>query len=285
MDKKVWLVTGCSTGLGRAIATQALESGYYVAVGARKTADVEDLVNHYSNALAVKLDVTDQQQISDAVRTIVNKFGTLDVLINNAGIGYFAAIEESEDDVVRRMFEINFFGLANMTREVLPIFREKRSGHIINIASVGGLIAYPAIGFYHATKFAVDGYSESLNKEVSPLGIKVTIVAPSGFRTEWAGNNATGSPISIADYEDTAHKYKAAYIAAYGKQAGDPVRAGQAIVKVVEDAHPPLRLLLGKEALQEARKKLQELKTDFDKWEGTTIGADFPEEELAKIHN
>lgn len=254
MDSKVWLVTGCSTGLGRAIAIQALESGYNVAVGARKTTDVDDLVKQYPRAFAVKLDVTDQQQINDAVVSIINKFGTLDVLVNNAGIGYFAAIEESEDEAVRRMFEINFFGLANMVRAALPIFREKRSGHIINVASVGGLIAYPAIGFYHATKFAVDGYSESLNKEVSPLGIKVTIVAPSGFRTEWAGNNASGSSISIKDYEETAHKYKAAYIAAYGKQAGDPVRAGKAVVKVVEATQPPLRLLLGEEALQEARK-------------------------------
>jgi len=282
MDPKVWLITGCSTGLGRAIAIQALEKGYNVAVGARKTTDVDDLVKLYPSAFAVKLDVTDQQQINDAVVAVVNRFGTLDVLVNNAGIGYFAAIEESEDEAVRRMFEINFFGLANMTRAVLPIFREKRSGHIINVASVGGLIAYPAIGFYHATKFAVDGYSESLNKEVSPLGIKVTIIAPSGFRTEWAGNNASGSPISIADYEDTAHKYKAAYIAAYGKQAGDPVRAGKAVVQVVEADHPPLRLLLGEEALQEARKKLQELKTDFDNWEATTIGADFPKETLQK---
>jgi NAD(P)-dependent dehydrogenase (short-subunit alcohol dehydrogenase family) len=284
MDRKVWLITGCSTGLGRAIAIQALESGYYVAVAARKTTDVEDLEEKYPNAFAVKLDVTDQEQIRAAVATVTKKYGTLDVLVNNAGIGYFAAIEESEDEAVRRMFEINFFGLANMTREVLPIFRAKKSGHIINIASVGGLIAYPAIGFYHATKFAVDGYSESLNKEVSPLGIKVTIVAPSGFRTEWAGSNASGSNISIADYEETAHKFKAAYIAAYGKQAGDPVRAGKAIVKIVEDAHPPLRLLLGVEALQEARKKLTELKTDFDNWEDTTTGADFPKEELEKAN-
>lgn len=282
MDRKVWLITGCSTGLGRAIAIQALESGYYVAVAARKTADVEDIVKQFPKALAVKLDVTKQEQIDEAVATIIREYGTIDVLVNNAGIGYFAAIEESEEAAIRSMFEINFFGLANLTKKVLPIFRAKTSGHIINVASVGGLIAYPAIGFYHATKFAVDGYSESLNKEVSPLGIKVTIVAPSGFRTEWAGSNASGSGISIADYDETAHKYKAAYIAAYGKQAGDPVRAGKAIIKVVEAANPPLRLLLGVEALQEARKKLNELKADFDAWEETTVGADFPKEELEK---
>lgn len=282
MNKKVWLITGCSTGLGRAIATQILDSGHNVAVASRKTEDVQDLVTKYPNAYPVKLDLTKTDEIHAAVESVTRHFGTIDVLVNNAGIGYFAAIEESEEEAVRRMFEINFFGLAAMVKAVLPLFRARRSGHIINIASVGGLIAYPAIGFYHATKFAVDGYSESLYKEVSPLGIKVTIVAPSGFRTEWAGNNATGSPVVINDYADTAHKYKAAYIAAYGKQAGDPARAAKAIEQITENPTPPLRLLLGAEALSEARRKLEELRSDFDQWEATTIHADFPAEEVSR---
>ena len=280
VKQKVWLVTGCSTGLGRAIATQALNSGYRVAVAARKTDDVQDLVSRYpQNAIAVQLDVTNPNQITNALHEVRAQFGTLDVLVNNAGTGYFAAIEESEDDAVRRMFEINFFGLAALTTAVLPLFRKKRSGHIINVASVGGLLAYPSLGYYHATKFAVDGWSESLFKEVAPLGIKVTLIEPSGFRTEWSGSNAAQSNITISDYNDTAGKYKQAYTAAYGKQAGDPDRAGKALVSIVEAEKPPLRLLLGNEAIDEARKKIKELQKDFDDWEELTRSADFPENE------
>jgi short-subunit dehydrogenase len=202
------------------------------------------------------------------------------VLVNTAGIGYFGAIEESEEEEVRRMFEINFFGLANVTKEVLPIMRAQRSGHILNIASIGGLVGFPAVGFYNATKFAVDGYSESLQKETAHLGIKVTVVAPSGFRTDWAGRSAKNSAIVIEDYAPSAHTNKNTIRGYSGKQPGDPVRAAKAMMHVVESATPPFHLLLGSAALRGARNKLDVLKKDFDAWEETTVGADFPADEL-----
>lgn len=276
---KVWLITGCSTGFGRELATNALEAGYKVVVTARKPDDIKDIVLAYPDtSVAVELDVTKQEEIKSAVQQAMEKFGRIDVLVNNAGIGYFGAIEESEEDEIRRMFEINFFGLANMTKEVLPVMRKQRSGHIVNIASIGGLVGFPAVGFYNATKFAVDGFSESLAKETAPLGIKVTVIAPSGFRTDWAGRSANNSKMVIEDYASTAGQNKNNIRGYSGSQPGDPACAAKAIIKVVESENPPLRLLLGVAALKGARNKLNELKRDFDAWEETTVGADSPKE-------
>ena len=273
---KVWLITGCSTGFGRELAKYVLNTGNKAAVTARNPNDIIDIVSGEENAIAIRLDVTKPEEIKAAVKTTLEKFGRIDVLVNNAGIGYFGAVEESEDAAVRRMFEINFFGLAKMTQEVLPVMRKQRSGHIVNIASIGGLRAFPAVGFYNATKFAVDGLSEALAKEVAPLGIKVTIVAPSGFRTDWAGRSAEDSPIVIEDYHETAAQNQSAIRGYSGNQPGDPERAAKAIVKAVESTDPPLRLLLGVAAMKGARAKLEELKKDFDAWEETTVNADFP---------
>src|ERR1700744_1437686 len=179
---KVWLITGCSTGFGRELAMEVLKSGYKAVVTARKTDDIKDIVSAYPDtSIAVTLDVTKPADIKSAVKQSIDKFEQIDILVNNAGIGYFGAIEESEEAEVRRMFEINFFGLANMTKEVLPLMRTRKSGNIVNIASIGGFVAFPAVGFYNATKFAVVGYSEALAKETAHLGIKITIIAPSGF--------------------------------------------------------------------------------------------------------
>ena len=278
--EKVWFITGCSTGFGRALASHVLSIGHNVVVTARTIADISDLVvGHEARALALSLDVTKPEQITIAVSKAVERFGRIDVLVNNAGIGYFGAVEESEDDAVRKMFEINFFGLGNMTKAVLPVMRKQRSGHIINISSVGGLVAFPALGYYNASKFAVDGLSESLSKEVAHLGIHVTIVAPSGFRTDWAGRSAENSKIVIADYADTAGANKS-FIRGYsGNQPGDPKRAAQAIVKAVESKEPPLRLLLGAAALKGATAKLDVLKKDYDAWSETTVWADNPKED------
>lgn len=277
--KKVWLITGCSTGFGRALATEALVQGYRVAVAARKTEDVQDIVSAYPDtAIAVKLDVTVPEQIKAAFATTLEKFNQIDVLVNNAGIGYFAAIEESEEAEVRRMFEINVFGLAKMTQEVLPQMRKQKSGHILNISSIGGLRSFPGVGFYNATKYAVDGLSEALYKEVAPLGIKVTIIAPSGFRTDWAGRSAKDTAVKIDDYATTAGK-NAGDIRGYsGNQPGDPVRAAKAMIDVTETEHPPLRLLLGAAALKGARLKVEELKHDFETWAAVSEGADFPKQ-------
>jgi NAD(P)-dependent dehydrogenase (short-subunit alcohol dehydrogenase family) len=275
--EKVWLITGCSTGFGRALAKEVLKSGYHVAVAARNTNDIKDIIlGNEAKAIVVKLDVTKPQEIEEAVKMTKEKFGRIDVLVNNAGIGYFGAIEESEEEAVRNMFEINFFGLSKMIQEVLPVMRAQRSGHILNVASIGGLVGFPAVGFYNATKFAVDGLSESLAKETAPLGIKVTIVAPSGFRTDWAGRSANNSPIVIEDYATTAGANKNAIRGYSGSQPGDPVRAAKAMIKAVESANPPLRLLLGEAALKGARAKLEILKNDYDAWAETTVGADFP---------
>lgn len=275
--KKVWLITGCSTGFGRALAKEVLAKGYQVAVAARNINDVQDIIAGYTeNAIAVTLDVTVPQQITEAVNATIAKFGQIDVLVNNAGIGYFAAVEESEDAEVRRMFEINFFGLAKVTQEVLPYMRKRKSGHILNVASIGGLRSFPGVGFYNATKYAVDGLSEALYKEVAPLGIHVTVIAPSGFRTDWAGRSAKDSVIKIADYATTAGKNMGDIRAYSGNQPGDPVKAAQAMIQVTETAQPPLRLLLGAAALKGARAKLEELKHDFDTWAEVTEGADFP---------
>lgn len=274
---KVWLITGCSTGFGRELAKEALTAGNKVAVTARNPDDIKDIAESFRDmAIAIQLDVTKPEEIKKAVQQTIEKFGRIDVLVNNAGIGYFGAVEESEDEEVRRMFEINVFGLTNMTREVLPFMRKQKSGHIVNIASIGGLVGFPAVGFYNATKFAVDGLSESLAKETAPLGIKVTIVAPSGFRTDWAGRSANNSKIIIEDYATTAGQNKNNIRGYSGNQPGDPVRAAKAIIKAVEAENPPLRLLLGVAALNGARNKLKELQKDFDAWEETTVNADFP---------
>ncbi|WP_179413634.1 oxidoreductase [Mucilaginibacter sp. E4BP6] len=275
--KKVWFITGCSTGFGRELAKHVLESGHKVVVASRKTDDVSDIVADYPDtSIAVKLDVTNADEIKSSIEEAIKKFGQIDVLVNNAGIGYFGAIEESEDDEVRRMFEINFWGLANMIKAVLPLMRKQRSGNIVNIASIGGLVGFPAVGYYNATKFAVDGFSDALSKETAPLGIKVTVVCPSGFRTDWAGRSANNSKIVIDDYKETAGTNKDTIRGYSGKQAGDPVRAAKAIVEAVESENPPLHLLLGAAALKGARNKLEVLKKDFDTWADTTTGADFP---------
>jgi NAD(P)-dependent dehydrogenase (short-subunit alcohol dehydrogenase family) len=274
---KVWFITGCSTGFGRELSKLVLELGHKAAVTARNPNDVQDIVSQYPGAaFAIQLDVTKPAEVKAAVQQAVQKFGRIDVLVNNAGIGYFGAIEESEDDEVRRMFEINFFGLAQVTKEVLPVMRKQRSGHIVNISSIGGFVAFPAVGFYNATKFAVTGYSEALAKETAHLGIKVTVVAPSGFRTDWAGRSANNSKIVIDDYATTAHANKDSIRGYSGNQPGDPVRAAKAIVKAVEAENPPLRLLLGAGAMKGARNKLAELQKDFDTWEETTLNADHP---------
>ena len=276
---KVWFITGCSTGFGRELASLALQQGNRVVVTARKTSDIEDIVSPYpETAIAVKLDVTDKADIKASVEKAMETFGGIDVLVNNAGIGYFGAVEESEDDEVRLMFDINVFGLANMTKEVLPIMRKQRSGHIVNIASIGGLVSFPAVGFYNATKYAVDGLSEALAKETAHLGIKVTVIAPSGFRTDWAGRSANNSKIEIEDYAPSAGKNKNDIRGYSGNQPGDPVRAAQAIIKAVNSENPPLRLLLGAAALKGARNKLVQLQKDFDAWEETTVGSDFPKD-------
>jgi short-subunit dehydrogenase len=198
------------------------------------------------------------------------------VLVNNAGIGYFAAIEEGDDQQVRHLFDVNVFGLSRMIRAALPGMRHRGTGTIVNISSVGGLRSFPSLGYYSATKFAVEGLSEALWQEVEPLGIKVIVVEPSGFRTDWAGRSAEESKLQISAYAATAGTARSQIRASSGRQPGDPVRAAAAIVEAVESPHPPHHLLLGKDAFTGATEKLEQLRRDFSAWESVTRGADFP---------
>ena len=275
--KPAWFITGCSTGFGRELAIHVLTLGYRVAVTARDPDEVKELSSH-GEALILELDVTDQTQVDDAVMAAEKAFGGVDVLVNNAGIGYFAAVEESEDYQVRKMFEVNLFGLARMTQAVLPGMRGRRKGFIVNVSSIGGLRSFPALGYYNASKFAVEGLSEALWQEVEPLGIKVMLVEPGGFRTDWAGRSAKESKRQIEDYAETAGVSRHKVRASSGQQPGDPVRAARAIVQAVEAKDPPHRLLLGSDAYNGALAKLEELRSGFAVWEKVSRDADFPKE-------
>ncbi|MCF8149578.1 MAG: oxidoreductase [Burkholderiaceae bacterium] len=275
-NTSVWFITGCSTGFGRELTRILLQRGNRVVVTARNPATLEEFASH-ENALIATLDVTNPTQIADAVRQAESRFGRIDVLVNNAGYGYLAAIEEGEDAEVRAMFEANVFGLAEMTKAVLPIMRKQRAGHVVNISSMAGLVGYPGIGYYNATKFAVEGMSEALAKEVAPLGLRVTVVEPGPFRTEWAGRSLKVPSHAIADYADSAGARRAAIQGYSGTQPGDPVRAAAAIIKAVESPEPPLHLLLGRPAFDAATTKLKEFSSEMEKWREISLGADFPQ--------
>jgi NAD(P)-dependent dehydrogenase (short-subunit alcohol dehydrogenase family) len=273
----VWFITGCSTGLGRALATAVLDRGWRAVVTARNPLTVADIVaGREDRALALALDVTDAVQVDEAVKAANAAFGHLDVLVNNAGYGYLAAIEEGEDYEVRALFDTNVFGLVDVTRCVLPGMRARRSGHIVNVSSLGGLAAFGATGYYHATKFAVEGLSESLAAEVAPLGINVTIVEPGAFRTNWSGPSMRQSATHIDDYAETAGARRKSTTDTFGHQPGDPERAAAAIITAVMAEEPPLRLLLGKVALEVAGSRLDALRTTFDTWRDLTLSADYP---------
>jgi short-subunit dehydrogenase len=277
-NKPVWFITGCSTGFGRELAMKTLGLGYPTVITARNPDAIDDIAKQFPElAMSLELDVTQPEQVHEAVRDALAKFGRIDVLVNNAGIGYFGSFEESDLNEVRKMVDINMWGLVDMTRAVLPAMRKQKSGHIVNVSSIGGIIAFPGVSFYHATKFAVEGMSESMSHELKPLGIKVLIVEPGPFRTDWAGRSANEAPRTISDYATTAQARTDTMRTNSGKQPGDPVRAAEAIIKAVESDDPPLRLLLGKAALTNARIKIEALKKDFDGWESVSAGADFPE--------
>ncbi|QND15920.1 SDR family NAD(P)-dependent oxidoreductase [Rhizobium leguminosarum] len=273
----IWFITGASSGLGRALAEAVLARGWRAAMTARRLETLADLTaEHGDRALALALDVTDSRSIASAVRDAETHFGAIDVLVNNAGYGYLSAIEEGDDAEIRAQFETNVFGLIDVTKQVLPGMRRRRQGHIFNVSSLGGLVAFAATGYYHATKFAVEALSESLSHEVRPLGIDVTILEPGAFRTDWAGRSMVESSTIIEDYAETAGKRRRATRSISGNQPGDPTRAATAIISAFEADAPPLRLLLGAPALKIARERLDALRANFDAWAETTLSADFP---------
>jgi NAD(P)-dependent dehydrogenase (short-subunit alcohol dehydrogenase family) len=277
----VWFITGCSTGFGRELAKLVLARGYRAVVTARDPHKIQDLTaGSDGRALGLKLDVTNAAEVAEAVKTAESTFGSIDVLVNNAGYGYVSAVEEGEEGEVRAMFETNFFGLVAMTQRVLPGMRRRRHGSIVNISSIGGLVGFPGVGYYNATKFAVEGLSEALAKEVAPLGIKVLVVEPGPFRTDWAGRSIKRSSGPIQDYVETAGAFSDRIKNGNGRQVGDPVRACEAIIKAVESDNAPLHLTLGRIALDTARSKVDQLRRDLDSWEETTLGADYPEAQV-----
>ena len=273
----VWLITGCSTGFGRELAKLVLDQGYKVVVTARDPAKIQDLIaGREGRALALKLDVTDAAQVADAVKQAEAAFGSVDVLVNNAGYGYVGALEESLESDVRAMMETNFFGLARTIHEVIPAMRRRRRGFVVNISSIGGLVGFPGVAYYNATKFAVEGLSEALSKEVAPLGIKVLVVEPGPFRTDWGGRSLQRSGLQIPEYAGTAGETRDRITGGSGKQVGDPVRAGEAILKALQSENMPVHLLLGKIAVDVARSKIEKLRGEIDAWEETSLGADYP---------
>ncbi|PZO07558.1 MAG: short-chain dehydrogenase/reductase [Lysobacteraceae bacterium] len=274
-EPPVWLITGCSTGFGLELAKQCIERGYRTVVTARDPSKLQDL-GATDQVLVLELDVTRPDQAEAAIQATLARFGRIDVLVNNAGIGYFAAVEESEEPEVRKMFDVNVFGTGRMIWAVLPGMRKQRSGCIVNLSSLAGLRGFPALGYYNATKFAVEGLSAALRHEVEPLGIQVMVVEPSGFRTDWAGRSANESAIQIDDYSATAGKVRAALRKSTGDEPGDPVRGAKAIVEAVASGHPPHHLLLGNDAFEGAMAKLEHLRQDFAAGEAVARAADFP---------
>lgn len=272
----VWLVTGCSKGLGRAIAQEALEAGYRVVVTARHVQDVADFPEEYGDsALALPLDVTKADQIAAAVEAAEYRFGAVDILVNNAGYGYLGAIEEGADEDIRTLFDTDLFAPINLIKAVLPGMRARRRGHIVNVSSIGGLVTYPGVGWYHMVKFGVEAMSETLAKEVAPLGIGVTVVAPGAFRTDFRGPESIKMAATVIDdYADTAGKARSGTQAGHGKQRGDPVLGARAIITALEARKPPMHLLIGGDALDQLRTKLDEMRRETDDWEEVTRSTD-----------
>jgi NAD(P)-dependent dehydrogenase (short-subunit alcohol dehydrogenase family) len=274
-----WLITGCSTGIGREIARAALEAGHSVVVTARRTETVADFAETYGDrAAVVGLDVTDKDQIAAAVQKAEDVFGGVDVLVNNAGNGYLSAIEEGEDDKVRKLFDTNYFGVVDTIKVVLPQMRARGSGHIMNISSMTGLVANPPNGYYSSTKFALEALTEALAQEVGPLGIKVTAIEPGAFRTDWAARSMWESSTPIGDYDENVGARKTMIKEFANHLPGDPRKVAEAVLMVTTLDDPPLRLLLGRDVLKAVRDKLAAFSASIDQWEAVTRDVNFPKE-------
>lgn len=273
-EKKVWFITGTSSGFGRALAEEVLAKGDRVVATARKPEVLQDLIEQYPDAArAVKLDVTNTEDAKNSVREAVAEFGRIDVLVNNAGYALVGAIEETSDEQVRQQFDTNVFGVLNVTREVLPVLRRQKSGHIVNIGSVVGIAAMPLLGIYSATKFALEGLSEALAGELAPLGIKTTIVEPGPFSTNAMSSGVFAEHLLPEAYSTTAQ------FAEISQQlnsiAGDPVKAVRLIIEAVESANPPFRLPLGLTAFEGIEAKLERVKEEISVWRDRAIQTNF----------
>lgn len=273
-----WLITGCSTGLGRALAQTVLAHGHNAVVTARNVNAVKDIAADFPDtALALPLDVTDKEQISSAVRQAQAQFGGIDVLVNNAGYGYRAAVEEADDADIRQLFDTNVFGAVDMIKAVLPDMRARRTGAILNISSIGARISPAGSGYYSATKAALEGLSGSLHKELQPLGISVTAIEPGAFRTDFAGRSLTQSATAIPDYAETAGKRRKEHDTVHGTQPGDPVKAAKAIIAVVESPNPPALLVLGQDAYGAFAAVADAQRAELDQWRELSLSTGIEE--------
>ncbi|MEX5258393.1 oxidoreductase [Kocuria arenosa] len=271
-----WLITGCSSGLGRAFAEAVLAHGDNAVVTARDVAKVQDLAEaHPDTALAVPLDVTDDAQVTAAVAAAEARFGAVDVLVNNAGYGYRAAVEEGEDGPVHQLFDTHVFGTVRTIKAVLPGMRARRSGTIVNLSSIGARICPEGSGYYAAVKAAIEALTLSLRKEVAPLGITAMVVEPGAFRTDFADRSLTQSVEPIADYAQTAGRRRKEHDTVHGTQMGDPAKAAAALITAVESDDVPYMLLLGNDASDGFRAALDTLRTEVDDWESLSRSTDF----------
>ncbi len=276
MSNKSFFITGVSTGFGRALAEAATSEGHRVVGTLRNEKDraAFDALSP-GKSFGIFLDVTDTAAIKPAVAKVEAEIGPIDVLVNNAGYGHQGVLEEASLEDVRQQFEVNVFGAVAMIQAVLPYMRKRRAGHIINITSMGGIITFPGISLYHGSKFALEGISESLGKEVKDLGIAVTAVEPGGFRTDWAGRSMVKAERSISDYDSVAEPARKRLAERNGRQPGDPVKAARAILELVNADTPPAHLLLGNDALALVREKLSALTAEIDAWEKLSSSTDF----------
>jgi NAD(P)-dependent dehydrogenase (short-subunit alcohol dehydrogenase family) len=273
---KTLFITGVSSGFGRAFAQAALAAGHRVIGTVRNINAAEDFSALAEGAHAFVLDVTDNATIPEVVAKAEQLAGPIDVLVNNAGYGYEGILEESPLDDMRRQFEVNVFAAVAMIKAVLPGMRERRRGHIVNITSMGGFITMPGIAYYCGSKFALEGISEVLAKEVAALGVKVTAVAPGSFRTDWAGRSMVRAERSIVDYDALFDPIRDARVAKSGRQLGDPARAAQALLSLIEMEHPPVHLLLGSDAVGLVKQKLDDMRIDIDRFEALSQSTDSP---------
>ncbi|KUI04442.1 oxidoreductase [Mycobacterium sp. IS-3022] len=277
-----WLITGCSTGIGREIAAAALRAGHSVVVTARRTETVADFAETFGDrAAVVALDVTDKAQITAAVEKATEAFGGIDVLVNNAGHGYLSAVEEGEDEKVRKLFDTNYFGVVDTIKAVLPQMRARHLGHIINISSMTGLVANPPNAYYSSTKFALEALTEALAQEVKPFGIRVTAIEPGAFRTDWAARSMWESTTPITDYDENVGARKTMIKEFANHLPGDPRKVAEAVLMVSMLDEPPLRLLLGRDALKAVRDKLAAFSASIDEWEAVTKDVNFPKDAAA----
>lgn len=273
---KTWFITGASSGFGRVLAEYLHGLGATVIATARRVEDLNDFTTRFPGSFILPLDVTSTDSIAHAVAQGIAYAGGVDVLVNNAGYGVIGAVEEVHEDEFMPMFNTNLFGLINVTKALLPHLRERHSGAIINMSSIGGLIGMAGWGFYNASKFAVEGLTEALQLELNPLGIKVMAVEPGAFRTDFLGRSGQEAKMRLADYETTVGEARAYLTQQNGKQPGDPQKAAEAIVEAISQPNPPKHLVLGRTALQRFRTHLQQWTSDLDQWQDVSNGADFP---------